>query len=236
MTATKQDRDEREHNPLSYLFPRTVSIHNVDQGSDEWLKLRSNRATGSVAMGILTKGINYAIASNKRSYLHPHANNLWAERGHFGESIAKTWLSGSANNQFEILECGFITDDNYPHYGYSPDGILISVPNLSIYSALIEFKTFSPKKHIHCCKSIDNVPIEVIAQVQFGLFLTKLPLAYLIFCNPDAPDNSSSHSPTSTITSVYNPRLHFYKILPDQQYFELFHNIHNKYVQTQTLK
>jgi hypothetical protein len=73
-----------------------------------------------------------------------------------------------------VAQVGFVTNDKYPNCGYSPDGIL---PD-----RIIEVKAFNESKHL---ASHNDIPFDVMAQIQFGLMISEMPVGVLVLYNPD---------------------------------------------------
>ena len=139
----------------------------IEQRSDDWYKIRANLVTASNAGRLLQFG--------KEKALEPRQNfsNIYAERGLI--------LEPEAIELYEIIKNitverpGFVTNDEYPSAGASPDGI--------VGDTLIEVKCFNDKKHLEINK--DNIPFEVMAQVQFSMMVCNLQNCDLILYNPD---------------------------------------------------
>lgn len=148
-----------------------LTIHEVKQGSNEWHALRTGLVTASNAGVLLAKGKNAA-----RGTQGVRAGNYWSERGHILEDEAIEIYNSVYNT--EVERPGFITNDEYPDCGYSPDGTL---PELAL-----EVKCFKEERHLLC---LDDTPMEVYAQVQFGLMVTGWLMGHLIFYNPDIEDS-----------------------------------------------
>jgi len=104
-------------------------IHDVEQGSDEWLKLRLGKFSGSnfgtLFMGKTTAGYNDLInevAFKLITGKEPEGNftNFWMERG--------TELEPAARRQYEayygesVEQVGFVELNE--HVGCSPDGLI----------------------------------------------------------------------------------------------------------------
>jgi hypothetical protein len=69
--------------------------------------------------------------------------------------------------------------------GYSPDGLDGNI--------LLECKAFNVEKHLKIIKAAKRagmlgIPIEISAQIFFGLTITELPKARLLLYNPDVED------------------------------------------------
>jgi hypothetical protein len=146
--------------------------HQVKQGTDEWHALRLQYPhTASLAGVLLAKGKN--AASNTQG---SHGSGFWAQRGHILEDEAIEVYE--AVYGVKVERPGFITNDKYPDAGYSPDAMLPTVA--------IEVKCFAEARHLECLKI---TPLEVYAQVQFGLMIAELDMAHLVHYNPDIADS-----------------------------------------------
>lgn len=104
----------------------SVIIHDVQQNTDEWLKLRLGKFTGSripkLFMGKSTKGYNELI--NEIAYerltgkVIAHFSNKWTDRGHELEALA---IEEYENNTFnKVTRVGFVELNK--DVGVSPDG------------------------------------------------------------------------------------------------------------------
>lgn len=116
----------------------TITLHNVEQGSDSWLSLRNGLLTASEVKLIMSPK-TFKPADNANTRIH--AFELAAQRingprldqarfqssdmirGHEEEPIARDLYI----EQFaDVEEIGFITNDDYGlMLGYSPDGRVI---------------------------------------------------------------------------------------------------------------
>lgn len=141
-------------------------IHNVEQRSEEWFKLRENKITASNAGKLLLYGKEKALEKTKQF------TNVWAERGKILESEAIELYEKIKN--VSVMTPGFVTNSKFKECGASPDGIT---------NKLIEVKCFNPSKHLGI--TIDTIPFEVIAQIQFSLMICDLDKADLVLYNPD---------------------------------------------------
>lgn len=84
------------------------------------------------------------------------------QRGVEDEPIARDHYS---KHVATVTECGFITRDDWGFkIGYSPDGLVGDV-------GLIEVKSRRPKAHLRTILT-DAVPVENMAQIQTGLFVS----------------------------------------------------------------
>jgi hypothetical protein len=166
-----------------------ITIHNnIQQGTDEWLALRSGVLTASTAKRIVTpKTLKEATSDKARSLLY----ELVAQR--ITKHIDKTFVSEDmirgtieevrARDYYEkkhgikMQQVGFITNTKYGYtWGYSPDG-LIGDDGL--------FETKSAKSAIQVRRIADNVlPEENMVQCQFGFIVAERQyLDYVSFSN-----------------------------------------------------
>ena len=190
---------------------------DVIQGTQEWLKLRTGRVTCSNALTLINKGKNAAMEANRLAHIRVTPNgNDFAERGHFIEHQMKENYNKVLNMQnLTLADCGFITNEDYPEAGYSPDGLICPIvdgePDLLDIQALAEFKAYNDVtfrdengrgvdfdhaksnyemsivcKHRNACRDIMKVPPEAIAQCNMAMLITGADLVYLFLCNPDA--------------------------------------------------
>jgi hypothetical protein len=149
--------------------------HDVKQGSDSWHALRVQYPhTASLAWLLLTKGKH--AASNT---IGTHGTGFWAQRGHILEEEAIEVYNAVYGCTVE--RPGFVTNDEYPDAGWSPDGFR------SDLRIGVEVKCFADLKHLEC---LNATPREVYAQVQFGNMIGDLDMSHLVHYNPDIADSS----------------------------------------------
>ena len=133
-------------------------IYDMPQRSPAWFVLRKGKWTGSQAIRLL------------QGKEMPSEDNFWdgngyATRGRVLEDLAiEAYELTIYGYTGEIEHCGFITNPRYPNAGYSPDGII------EHEKTLYEVKCFALPKHNAIVAG--NIPIEVMAQIQFGLAIT----------------------------------------------------------------
>lgn len=153
---------------------RIYSTDEVEQGSDLWLKLRSQYITGTDAYAVL-RGTPIDKILFEKQHKKAWGGNYYTKRGHLLEEEAKTIYS-------EVYEptqdAGFITNDKYPLAGYSPDALIGE-------EGLGECKAFNEKRHLEVYESLDP---HIVAQVQFGLFVSERKWCDLILYNPEIED------------------------------------------------
>lgn len=144
----------------------------VEQGSEKWHELRNKLLTGTDAYAILAnKGYEFILRDKQKSVF---SGNYYTERGHRLEDEARIIYS-DAIEKVEVF--GFITNDQYPLCGYSPDG-LVGCPEEGLW----ECKAFKNDRHVKVNKELDA---HVLAQIQFGLLITELPWCDLTLYDPD---------------------------------------------------
>lgn len=144
-----------------------VTVHKVEQGTDEWHELRAPLYTASEAGKLLTKGKFKKEPSNFKG-------NFYTERGHLLEVEALQLYHQIKGSQ--SLPHGFISNSKYPLSGASPDDLTIE--------RYVEVKCFNQDRHRACAKELF---FEVIAQVQYGLMITEYKVADVVLYNPKLP-------------------------------------------------
>lgn len=143
--------------------------HDVIQGTPAWRLLRKRIWTGSVAIRLL-QGKSLPPESDWDGFVDA------ALRGHALEyAMIREY---ERRYRRKIIRPGFVTNTVYPNAGYSPDGI--------DGAWLIEMKAFLGKK---LQDLIDGkIPLEVKAQIFFGMIITGKRKARLLAIDPDAID------------------------------------------------
>lgn len=150
-------------------------IHEVTQGSDDWLHLRCGKLTASEMKLILTPTLKMANNDKERAHLYElaaqritgHVEPFYINddmlRGMEDEFYARTLYSEHYN---EVTTAGFITDDRFGFtLGYSPDGLVGD-------DGLIEIKSRRQKYQIETIVT-GEVPSEYMLQIQTGLLVTE---------------------------------------------------------------
>lgn len=146
-----------------------LKLHEVQQGTSEWHDLRAGKYTGSSAHKVLKYGaIEYSLTDQGE-----FGGNWYTRRGHILEEEAIELYE--AIKKTTVQRPGFVTNSRYPNCGYSPDGLLDD--------RVIEVKCFNEAKHLQLYKG--NVPLEVLAQIYFGMLICERKLANLIIYNPE---------------------------------------------------
>jgi len=146
-----------------------VKIHNIDQGSDEWLAERAGKYTGSNASKLLRHG----RTEKAQAKLESSPKNYWMQRGTDLEPYAI--VAYELVKDLKVERPGFVTNELYPECLYSPDGWHDDT--------LIEVKCFGEKKHTEI--NIRNIPKDILAQVHFGMIMCEKKNTTLVLFNPD---------------------------------------------------
>ncbi len=122
-------------------------IHNVEQKSEEWFKLKEKyplSASEGQAIGNAGKGLEtlcYEVLSKKYSKgNNERISNKDTERGNELEPLARHIYE--LRNNCKVIEVGFVTDEGISKVGgVSPDGDVLGT------DGLVEFKAFADQKH-----------------------------------------------------------------------------------------
>lgn len=145
----------------------------LQQGTEEWLDFRSTRISGTDAYSLLKgKSIPDILYSKQHNSF---TGNFYTERGHALEEVAKDIYSEARR---KVTNAGAIINDKYPNAMYSPDGLIDE-------RGLVECKAFNSERHF---KNYQKIEPQIMAQIQFGLFLSERKYCDLILFNPDLDD------------------------------------------------
>ena len=142
-----------------------ITYHDCEQGTVKWKLLRKGLWTGSVAVKLL-QGKPLPEDSD-------WDGNDATRRGHTLEAVAV--MEYERKYDCKVDRPGFVTNSVYPNAGYSPDGI--EGPRL------LEIKAFNGERHQYLVDGI--IPIEVLAQIHFGMIITGKRQARLLAFNPE---------------------------------------------------
>jgi hypothetical protein len=166
-------------------------IHDLEQGTDEWHRLRAGMPTASefsklvTSKGEYSKSIDqYALTLAGELYagkpLDRFDGNQWTERGHELEGQARSDYEFS--NSVEVVQTGFVTDDDKTH-GCSPDGFVND-------DGLIEIKCLKAESHISAIiyhHKYKKCPPKYVQQTQGQMMVTGRKWCDLMFYHPDLP-------------------------------------------------
>jgi hypothetical protein len=173
-----------------------VLLHDVEQGTDEWHKLRAGRPTSSefdqlvTGTGKVSTGLkDYALKLATEKYLDSIGKKIvsgwkggWAtDRGHELEPVSRAEYE--MLYQIPVQEVGFITDD-LMRWGSSTDG-LVEEDGVVEFKNLIETTFF--KAGIYWKQHGKTEP-KYMPQCQGELFVTERDFVDLVLFNPEYPD------------------------------------------------
>lgn len=148
-----------------------MRIIELEQNTDAWIKYRSDKVTASNAITLLTKGKDAAIQKNNQKF----GGNFWTERGHLLEVEALDLyeqIKGVKLQRGPVVE-----NDDFKDAASSHDGIdMANITN-------IESKSFGKSKHLSI-ETVDDLPAEVIAQVNFQMMISLMPKTIVILYHP----------------------------------------------------
>ena len=139
--------------------------HDVEQGSPEWHKLRAPLWTGSKAIRLL-QGKSFKEDGE-------WGGNAATRRGQTLETICIREYERTYRRK--VQRPGFVTNTVYSNAGYSPDAI--------DGGWLLEAKAFNGVRHEDLAAG--KIPLEVLAQINFGMIVTGKRKARLLAFNPE---------------------------------------------------
>ena len=148
---------------------------DLEQGTDEWHKLRLGIMTASNVKHLFTgklaiskanevKTLAFELAAQREmNHVDETFQSYHMERGHIEEIIARDIYSEKIE---QVKECGFITNEFEDFkIGYSPDGLVGD-------DGLIEIKSVIQKNQIKTIVS-NEMPLEYMCQCQTGLLVSE---------------------------------------------------------------
>ena len=159
-------------------------IHNIPQGTVEWLAVRAGKVTASEFDSVLAQGRN-GVSKTRQTYLYKLAgeiitgqvvesySNANMERGKVMEDEARAWYELMHN---PVEQVGFIEEGPT---GYSPDGLIGE-------QGALEIKTKFPHLLIPVLLS-EDFPAEHKAQCQGGLLVSGREWIDLVCYWPGMP-------------------------------------------------
>jgi hypothetical protein len=151
-----------------------IRVHDIQQGSAEWHDLRRGKYTGSNAHKLLKYGAReYSLTTDSE-----FSGTFHTKRGHILEDEAIEIYEAVTHHK--VIRPGFVTNDDYPTCGYSPDGCDGDIFDPG--ATLLEVKCFGEAKHMAVASG--EIPLEIMAQIHFGLLVTGLRQARLILYHP----------------------------------------------------
>jgi len=165
---------------------------DIVQGSEEWLKLRSGKITGSVASVLLVNGKDksglgagaftelYRVAEERLTGTprDSFGGNRATDWGHENESLAIDLYQ--AMNFVNVSAIGFVEKNDL--IGSSPDGIIKELKKG------VEVKC-RPKEHLKLVMTNEYLSSDYV-QCQFNMWCTGYKEWDLIYFHPNLPEKS----------------------------------------------
>lgn len=166
-----------------------VNYHfNIIQRSEEWDFIRLGKITGSEFNNLInpTSKNKYLFKKATEILLNVKAENdiyfkIDIDRGIALENSARLLTSKVLNKN--IVECGFVENDDAPRCGFSPDGLIDD-------NAIIEIKC--PRSYIYLQRYMNNnidflkfYDKNIYWQIMFGLYITNRDYCYYVNYNEE---------------------------------------------------
>lgn len=168
---------------------------DLEQRSELWHELRKNSCGGTGAYSLLVNGYSFEKASEPKKRYYGAVSKA-AEWGAKEEPISRMLFKQALKNKFDEngwvgLEAGIIIrTDLKKKCHYSPDWLLTDKNDKNNLLGLVEIKNYQVKHHLEVVerKEADD---SVIAQMQFGMFMTDTPFCYYVSsCRiPECPND-----------------------------------------------
>lgn len=161
-----------------------MKIHEVTQGTAEWLNLRLGKITGTRLKELMAKDnlglVDEMIAEKVTGLIENTYVSPAMEIGIAREPIARELYEQKTENK--VTEVGFITSDKFDYLGCSPDGL---IKENDVYKGAIEIKCPGIKTYVKYLRQ-QQIPNEYKYQVM-NYFLCCESLQWLDFVsyNPD---------------------------------------------------
>jgi putative phage-type endonuclease len=161
-----------------------ITYHDLEQGTEEWLKLRMEYITATKFGVVLSKG-----AGRKTYMLEKIAEMLTGHRKENYTNPAMEWGTQTepqarAHYEFmrdvDVAQAGFVTNDKYPGAGISPDGMVG-------YDGLIEIKCPNTTTHLDYIIR-QSMPAKYKPQVQGQLWITERQWCDFVSFDPRVMD------------------------------------------------
>ena len=166
-------------------------IHDLEQGSDEWLTKRAGMPTTSnfsnliTSIGALSKSIDkYSVTLAADLYakkdLSEFKGNHYTDRGTELEPHARRFYQ--LQRDVDVEEVGFVTDDEET-WGCSPDGLVGE-------DGMLEIKCMIPTNHVPAIidwRTKQKAPSKYIQQIQGQMLICNREWCDLLLYHPDLP-------------------------------------------------
>ncbi len=160
-----------------------ITIHDeIIQGSTEWMVLRcgslgASRAKDAVAggQGKSRKSLAYQLAAEKVTGIKSEFHTTPAmQHGIDTEPEARRFFE--FEKDLNVLEVGLVTNDKYPGYHASPDGLIGD-------DCGIEIKCPQPATHVKYLTE-NRLPVEYKAQVQYSMMICERESWWFVSYHP----------------------------------------------------
>lgn len=155
-----------------------MKIHEVTQGTAEWLRLRVGKITGTRLKDLMAKDnlslVDEMIAENVSGLVENSFVSPAMELGIIREPIARQLYEETSNNK--VSEVGFIISDKFDFVGCSPDGL---IEENGVFIGGLEIKCPSIKTHVKYIRQ-QQIPNEYKYQV-YNYFLCADTIQWLDF-------------------------------------------------------
>ena len=160
-----------------------MKLHTMEQGSEEWLKIRCGKVTASHFSDVMSKGQGrktYMLklaAERATGVVQPSFKNEAMQWGNDQEPFARACYEQVTGNKVE--QVGFVEHSDY--VGVSPDGLVGS-------DGLVEIKCPNPSTHIGYIES-GKLPAKYKAQVQGQMWACDRAWCDFVSYDPRNGDN-----------------------------------------------
>lgn len=186
---------------MSYVekeVSRLDKIPYVEQKTHEWLRIRSNMISASVAGYFDAEECGCGMSKEygqikEKSGLQPGKSIGWGS-GSIRHGMTFEDLSGALYNSFYGLTCkeyGIIPDKVHPCIGASPDGIIIDVANRDNWMSLRKLGRMREIKNPTSRLINQRVPDTYYWQMIQQMYVCRLPLCDFIQTSFSYPNNST---------------------------------------------
>lgn len=186
-------------------------IHDVEQGTDDWLAIRAGIPTASEFSKLVTsKGepsksmSGYAITLAAEKFAGQPVDrfdgNYHTERGKELEPQARAWYDLQCDT--EAAQVGFITDD-LRRYGCSPDSLIGA-------DGMNEIKCLKAENHVKVLmyyKKHGKCPSDYIMQPQGQMMIAEREWCDSVFFHPLLPSIIIRHHPDQKIVTTLRAQL-----------------------------
>lgn len=168
-----------------------MKTHKIEQGTDEWHKLRVGIPTASQFSKLVTSTGEPSKSAEKYAYqlaaekyhgspVDAWAGNKWTENGNETEPDAREFYSLS--HLVDVVQTGFITDDLVT-MGCSPDGLVGD-------DGLLEIKCLKAENFVETAlywRKHGKCPTTYVAQTQGQMLICERQWCDLLFYHRDLP-------------------------------------------------